>query len=49
MEVDKVRFDEKNMPTEEGWSPSTRISPTTDYLRNEQDRKSTRLNSSHTS
>ena len=24
------------MPTEEGWSPSTRISPTTDYLRNEQ-------------
>ena len=36
MEVDKVRFDEKNMPTEEGWSPSTRISPTTDYLRNEQ-------------
>ena len=36
MEVDKVRFDEKNMPTEEGWSPSTRISPVTDYLRNEQ-------------
>ena len=36
MEVDKVRFDEKNMPTEEGWPPSTRISPTTDYLRNEQ-------------
>ena len=34
MEIDKVRFDEEHMPTSEGWSPSTRISPVTDYLRN---------------
>ena len=36
MEIDKVRFDEEHMPTSEGWSPSTRISPVTDYLRNTQ-------------
>ncbi len=34
MEIDAVRFDEKNMPTEEGWCPSTRVSPVTDYKRN---------------
>lgn len=33
MEVDAVRFDEEKMPTERGWSPSTRVSPSTDYLR----------------
>lgn len=36
MEIDKVRFDEENMPTSEGWSPSTRVSPVTDYMRNYQ-------------
>ncbi|MDO4280036.1 MAG: NADH-quinone oxidoreductase subunit B family protein [Peptococcaceae bacterium] len=34
MEIDKVRFDEESMPTAEGWSPSTRVSPVSDYLRN---------------
>ncbi len=31
MEVEKVAFDEKNFPTEHGWSPSTRITPVSAY------------------
>lgn len=33
MEIDAVRNDEVNFPTEMGWSPSTRVSPVTDYRR----------------